>query len=88
MEPSSATPTEEGAAVAGVGEAGDGLDGGVLDELGLVALLDVPAEGGLVLEVEGLAVGAEQVADGAGLLVGDYGLFVDLGREEGHHVGL
>ena len=49
---------EEGAAIAGVGEAGDGLEGGGLDELGLVLLFDVPAEGGLVLEVEGLTVGA------------------------------
>ena len=50
---------EEGAPVGGVREAGDGLDGGVLDDLGLLLLFDVPAEGGFVFEVEGFAVGAE-----------------------------
>ena len=47
---------EEGAAVAGVGEAGDGLDGGVLDEPGLVALLDVPAEAGFVFDHRPIAL--------------------------------
>ena len=52
---------EEGSSVSGVGEAGDGFDGGVLDDFGLLLLFDVPAEGGFVFEVEGFAVGAEQV---------------------------
>ena len=51
-------------------------------------MFDVPAEGGLVLEVLGLAVGAEEVADRAGLLVGDDGLLLDLHRVDGCHGSL
>ena len=79
---------EEGSSIVGVGESGDGFDGGVLDDFGLLLLFDVPAEGGFVFEVERFAVGAEQVTDGTGLLVGDDGLFLYLGCVDGCYRGL
>ena len=85
VEPLSATPMRRGAPVGGVREAGDGLDRSGLDDLGFLLLFDVPPQSGLVFEVEGLAVGAEQVTDGTGLLVGDDGLFLYLRRVDRCH---
>ena len=51
-------------------------------------LFDVPAEGGLVFEVERFAVGANQVTDGTGLLVSDDGLFLYFGCVDGCYRGL
>jgi hypothetical protein len=48
----------------------------------------VGAQGGLVLEVGGLAVGAEEVDDVAVLLVHDLGPALDEGQVGGEHVGL
>ena len=68
---------EQGAALAGVQERGDGLEAGGLERLEELAGVGVGAQGGLVLEVGGLLVGAEELDDVAVLLVGDLGLALD-----------
>ena len=79
---------EEGSSVSGVGEAGDGFDGGVLDDFGLLLLFDVPAEGGFVFEVERFR-GRRRAGHrmGPGLLVSDDGLFLYLGCVDGCYRG-
>ena len=79
---------QQGAAVLAVEEPGDGLDHGLLGDLGLARLCpDVPAQRRLVLELAVLAVGADEVADGASSLAGDSGSGVDAGQVLGDQRG-
>ena len=50
--------------------------------------VDVPAQCGLVLQVERFSVGADQVADGAGSLAGDDRALLHIGREHGDEISL
>ena len=79
---------EQGATESGVGETGDGLDGGVLGNAPFALCVDVPAQRGFVFQVEGLAVGSEQVADRAGSLSGDGRTFLHVGGEHIDECGL
>ena len=75
---------EEGATEFGVGEAGDGLDSRVLGGTAPCLPVDIPAQGGLVLQVLRLTVGAQQVADGTSPLAGGDGPLLHARGEDGH----